>query len=205
MIIDVTNPPTLARRRATAFFEDVTGRLQRVGAAEGVKHMVALSIVGVDRVPGFGYYEAKLRHEQVALAGPIPATIVRATQFHEFPAEILRATRRGPVALMLAMRSQPVAARTVGEYLLDTAATFAKRTGGAVFEIAGPEAVSLVPLARRYLRHRGRRVVVIPLPLPGAAGKALRTGAVLPSVGVRTAGPTFDQWLTSEDAGPPDL
>jgi uncharacterized protein YbjT (DUF2867 family) len=198
VIVDTTDPHSLVRRSATAFFEEVAGRLQRIGAAQGVGRVVTLSIVGVDRVPGFGYYEAKQRHEAVSLAGPLSATVLRATQFHEFPAQILRATRRGPLAFMMMMRTQPIAARTVGEQLVRVATN--ESPDGSILQIAGPEPASLVSLARRYLRRRGRKTLVVPFSIPGPPGRALRRGAVLPTDDVPRLGPTFDEWLESPDS-----
>jgi uncharacterized protein YbjT (DUF2867 family) len=198
-LIDTANPANITRRSATAFFEAVTRRLQAAGSASGVRHLVTLSIVGVDRVPGWGYYLAKERQEEVVKEGPIPVTVVRATQFHEFPAEILRRTRLGPVALMISMRTQPVAARTVAQLLVETA-TGPVTQPGRTLQIAGPTTHDLVDLSRRFLARRGVRALVLPLHVPGAAGRALREGAVLPTPDVPTAGPTFDEWLSSEDA-----
>lgn len=198
-IVDTTDPHTLARRPATAFFEEVSGRLQRSGARGGISRLVTLSIVGVDRVPNWGYYQAKQRHEAVSLAGPVPSTVVRATQFHEFPAQILRATRHGPLAFMMVMRTQPIAARTVGRFLLETA-TAAGFSNGRVLQIAGPHPADLLTLARSYLDRRGHKSLVVPVPLPGAAGRAVRRGAVLPTDDVPRLGPTFAEWLGSADA-----
>ena len=110
VIVDAANPDSISGAKATAFFTDVTARLQSVGFAHGVARLVTLSIVGIDRVPDYGYYRAKLAQEAVATAGPVPVTIVRATQFHEFPAQILGRARFGPLAAMPVMRVQPVAA-----------------------------------------------------------------------------------------------
>jgi uncharacterized protein YbjT (DUF2867 family) len=198
-LVDTSNPHTIARKPATAFFEGVTRSLQAAGSASGVRHLVTLSIVGVDRVPKWGYYLAKLRQEKVAREGPISATIVRATQFHEFPAEILRTTRLGPLALMMSMRTQPIAARTVAQHLVE-AATGPPAQTGATLEIAGPVTHDLVDLARRFLARRGVRALVLPLRVPGPAGRAFREGAVLPTPDVPLVGPSFDQWLESEDA-----
>lgn len=207
-IVDVTNAGTTGRKAATAFFTAVAGRLQTVGAACGVRHLVALSIVGLERAEGYGYYAAKLRHEQAVLDGPLPATILRATQFHEFAGQILDRTRRGPLALMPTMRVQPVAAATVGAALADLATAGPvpaepAQPAGPISELAGPEPEDLVAMARAVVRHQGRRTVVVPLRLPGAAGRAMRTGALLPSPGARLAGPTFEQWLTRTDATTP--
>ena len=95
VIVDVINVETLSRSKATAVFTESTRRLHRVGAAQGVSRLVTLSIVGIDRVPS-GYYQAKLAQEAAALDGPLPATIVRATQFHEFPAQAFKRVHPGP-------------------------------------------------------------------------------------------------------------
>ena len=201
VIVDTTNPRTTSGPKATEFFTDVTRRLQAAGAAAGVARLVSLSIVGLERVPGFGYYEAKLAQERAAADGPLPVTVVRATQFHEFPAELLTRSMRGPVALMPVMRIQPVAARSVGEILVEVASG---PPPDAIVEVAGPEREDLVDLARRLLRRHGRRALVLPLPVPGAAGRAMRSGAQRPTNGARIVGPTFEAWLGSPDAAPAD-
>ncbi len=202
VIVDTTNPPTTNRAKATAFFTEVTGRLHTAGSEAGVSRLVTLSIVGVDRVPGYGYFQSKLAHENAARAGPIPATILRATQFYEFPAQILARARVGPLAVMPAMRVQPVAARSVGQLLADMAA---EQPAEQTVEVAGPEPADLVSLARAIIHQRHLHVRIIPLPLPGAAGKAMRSGTLLPLSGVRIVTPSFGEWLTTDDAQAPKL
>ena len=193
----MTNPGSTGRAGATAFFTAAAGHLHRAGTAAGARHLVALSIVGIDRVPGFGYYEAKLRHEEAVLAGPVPASVLRATQFHEFPAQILRRTRKGPVAPVPRLRVRPVAAATVGEALVALAGTGPVGSAG---ELAGPAEDDLVAMARRLATRRGVRVAVVPVRAPGPSGRAMRDGALLPSPGARIEGPTFSAWLEGEDA-----
>ena len=195
VVIDTTNAGTTNRTEATTFFTEVAERLQTTGAAMGVTRLVALSIVGLERVPGFGYYQAKLGHEAALRAGPLPVSIVRATQFHEFPAQILSRGGVGPLKFVPIMRIQPVAARAVGEALVEVAAEPVATT----VEIAGPEEKDLVSLARAIVRKRQARMWVAPLPVPGAAGRAMRTGGQLPSPGARVIGPTFGEWLEGED------
>jgi len=197
VIIDTTNCGTTKGSAATAFFTDVTDRLQRIGETCAVSRLITLSIVGIDRIPGYGYYGAKLAQERVALDGSIPATIVRATQFHEFPAQILGRTRFGPFAAMPVMRAQPIAARSAAQFLVETAVT---QLPGEVVEIAGPAPADLTSLARAVVRHEGRHVMVWPLRLPGAAGRAMRHGALLPGPDARLMGPTFEEWLATDDA-----
>jgi uncharacterized protein YbjT (DUF2867 family) len=196
VVVDATNAGTTNQAKATAFFCEVSRRLQTVATAQGVTRLVTLSIVGVDRVPGFGYYQAKLAQEAAVLEGPLPVTIVRATQFHEFPAQILGRTRMGPVAVVPRMRVQSVAARTVGEVLLEVATGSPRQE---MVEVAGPERADLVDLARSVVARRDQRVAVIPVRVPGRSGKAMRSGALLPTPGVRLAGPGFADWLAGED------
>lgn len=196
VVVDATDAGTTNRAKATAFFCEVSRRLQTVATAQGVTRLVTLSIVGVDRVPGFGYYQAKLAQEAAVLEGPLPVTIVRATQFHEFPAQILGRTRMGPLAVVPRMRVQSVAARTVGEVLLEVAAGSRRQE---MVEVAGPEPADLVDLARSVVARRDQRVAVIPVRVPGRSGKAMRSGALLPTPGVRLAGPGFADWLAGED------
>jgi uncharacterized protein YbjT (DUF2867 family) len=202
VIVDTTNAGTTKGAQATAFFTEVTQSLQTVGCGEGAAHLVVLSIVGLERVPGYGYYEAKLAQERVALAGSLPTTIVRATQFHEFPAQMLSWTRHGPVAVVPRSRIQPVAARSVGQVLLEAAVSPPPAPGRgdrARLEVAGPETADLVTLARRVVHRREERLWVIPLYVPGRAGKAMRSGGQLPTADVRIVGPSFSEWIEGPD------
>jgi uncharacterized protein YbjT (DUF2867 family) len=202
VIIDATNAGSIGRAKATAFFTDVTARLQATGSAQGVARLVTLSIVGVDRVTRYGYYQAKLAQEAAALAGPLPVTIVRATQFHEFPAQILARAHLGPVGALPVMRVQPIAARTVGETLVQVAVD---PPSAQTIEIAGPEVEDLVTMARRLARARHRRLSVMPLWIPGAAGAAMRGGKLLATATTRLVGPSFSEWLSSSDGGSPEF
>lgn len=189
-VVDVTNVGTASRQRAVSFFEAVTTHLLAAEAAAGVRHHVVLSIVGIDRVDT-GYYAGKRRQEELALAGPVPVSVVRATQFHEFAAQWL-ARARGPVVPVPRMLMQPVAAREVGAAL---AAVAAGPPQGRAPEVAGPATVDLVDAVRRVLAARGEQRVVVPLALPGASGRAMRTGGLVPADGLARSGQTFEEWL----------
>jgi uncharacterized protein YbjT (DUF2867 family) len=192
-VVDVSNVTTLNRRTAVDFFSRSAARLSEAEVRAGVRHHVVLSIVGVDRVDS-GYYAGKLAQEAAVRDGPVPFTILRATQFHEFAAQVLDRTR-GPVALVPRMRVQPVAAVEVGERL--AALAEAPLAGGYVPELAGPEVHDLGRLARRVARARRRRRLVVTVPVPGAAGRAMSGGALLPR-GETTLGTlTFDDWLAA--------
>lgn len=189
-VIDVANITTLARKPATRFFTAVSRRLQEAGSAAGVRHLVTLSIVGVDRV-GLGYYQGKLAQEAVALSGPVPGTVLRATQFHEFAEQTLMRVR-GPIAVVPRMRMQPVAAREVAARLV---ALVEGEPQGMADDLGGPEEHELVDLARQVSAARGLRRRVVTVGLPGATGRAMATGALLPRAGGPRGAVTFAEWL----------
>jgi uncharacterized protein YbjT (DUF2867 family) len=195
VIIDATNTRTQDRAKATNFFTAVAAQLQRAGHQQGVAGLVVLSIVGLERVPS-GYFQAKLAHEAAALDGPLDVRVVRATQFHEFPGQIVRRARFGPVALAPRMVVQPIAARTVGEILVEVAAS---ADASPRLEIAGPAKEYLPDLAQAIVHRQGKRVVVLPFSVPGKGGAAMRSGGQLPVGDVRVAGPTFTEWLEGDD------
>lgn len=195
-VIDVSNVSTASRRASVAFFTSSTRQLLDAGRRTGVAHHVALSIVGIDRV-GVGYYAGKLAQEGLVLAGPVPATVLRATQFHEFTGRVLARTR-GPLAVVPRMRVQPVAAREVGQVLAELAVT---EPAGRVADLAGPAKHDLVDLARQLVRARRSRRRVWAVRLPGAAGRAMAGGALLPTGPGPRGRQSFDEWLA---AGPDD-
>jgi uncharacterized protein YbjT (DUF2867 family) len=206
-VVDVTNVSAFTRRASVAFFDDGTRHLLDAGERAGVRHHVALSIVGVDRVDS-GYYAGKRRQEELVRSGPLPWTVLRATQFHEFAGQLL-ARVRGPLGLVPRMRVQPVAAAEVGARL---AALATAPPGGLAPELAGPEVHELVDLARRVAARTGRRRWVVAVRVPGSAGRAMAAGALLPTGAAvpdgeapTTSGPvtlgtvTFDEWLAAAD------
>jgi uncharacterized protein YbjT (DUF2867 family) len=189
-VVDVTNAGTTSRRKATDFFTDGTRSLLAAERSAGVAHHVLLSIVGIDRTP-WGYYQAKLAQEQLLPDGGVPWSVLRATQFHEFPGQLLD-RMPGPVAVVPTMRVQPVAAREVADVLAQLAA--GQSSNGAT-DLAGPEQHDLGDLCRRLLAARGARRRVASVRLPGAAGRAMAGGGLLP-VGEGLRGTVrFDDWL----------
>lgn len=195
-VLDVSNVSTAIRRASVAFFTSSTQNLLDAGRRTGVAHHVALSIVGVDRVGG-GYYAGKLAQEGLVLAGPVPATVLRATQFHEFAGQFLARTR-GPLAVVPRMRVQPIAAREVGQVLAELAVA---EPAGRVADLAGPAEHELADLARQFLRTRQSRRRVLAVGLPGAAGRAMAGGALLPAGPGPRGRQSFEEWLA---AGPDD-
>ena len=190
-VIDVTNIVTQNRRRATEFFETSTRHLLKAEECHGIKHHVLLSIIGIDRV-GLGYYQAKLAQEDLVRQGPVPWTILRATQFHEFAAQMLGDR---PVAVIPSMLSQPVAAQDVADELVRLATAPA---AGMAPELAGPQEERIPDMARRLASARDRRPLVIAVPLPGSTGRGMRTGALLPTGPGPRGTQTFEEWLQDQ-------
>ncbi|WP_134741029.1 NAD(P)H-binding protein [Nocardioides sp. 503] len=186
-VIDTANQAAQKRVDSEAFFGGVTRTLLDAEAAAGVRHHVVLSIVGIDDVDS-GYYAGKRLQERLVAEGPVPWSVLRATQFHEFAEQALHFMRVGPFSLVPRMLSQPVAAREVAEALMALAEG---EPAGRAPELAGPERLQVVDLARRVAR--GRRVV--PVRVPGAAGRAMRSGALLPQSDGPRGTLTFDAWL----------
>ncbi|GGO73391.1 3-beta hydroxysteroid dehydrogenase [Nocardioides deserti] len=195
-VIDVSNIVTTGRRASVGFFETATTNLLARARDAGVRHHVVLSIVGVDRVR-FGYYEGKLRQERLALDGAVPATVLRATQFHEFAGQLLDRVP-GPVAFLPRQLIRPVAAAEVAAELVTTALAEPR---GLADELAGPEKHQLVDLARKVSARHGRRRPIIGVRLPGEGGRAMATGGLLPGTGARYGTQTFDEWLADERLG----
>lgn len=163
---------------------DVAGTRRLVQAVDRarLRHLVYVSIVGVDRIP-YGYYRAKFAAEQVLLASGLPVTLVRVTQFHDFVGELLDTARRGPVLpVPMGWRAQPV---DVGEVATHLAELAGGPPAGGVVEFAGPEELSVAELARAWAGARSPGTHVVATPVPGRLSSAFRDGAALPSGGAR--------------------
>jgi uncharacterized protein YbjT (DUF2867 family) len=196
-IIDVSTGPSPDQQAATEFFTASTRNLQEAGDRAGVKRLVVASIIGIDAFEG-GYNAAKVVQEQVAMAGPIPARIVRAAQFHEFVEELMRWGTQGNVAYVWNMQTQLVSARTVAEELVELATLpDAEFDAAETREIAGPRAERLLEAARLVAERRGEglRVEEQPLDPSDPDSRRYAEGAVLPGAGAKLAGPTFEEWL----------
>jgi uncharacterized protein YbjT (DUF2867 family) len=189
-VVDAVNVRTQRRAAAVRFFGTATTHLRDAAARAGAGHYVLLSIVGIDRVDT-GYYAGKRRQEEVLAAGELPWTVLRTTQFHEFADQVLGLVR-GPLAPVPSFPARPVAVADVADAL---AAAVAAGPAGYATELAGPEVLRVPDMARRLLRRRGERRLVVPVRLPGAAGRAYRAGAALPAGEFRQGATTFAEYL----------
>lgn len=189
-VIDVSSTFTQKAAESERFFGGVTATLLAAEQRAGIGHHLALSIVGIDRSP-HDYYAGKVLQERLVAEGPVPWTVLRATQFHEFAAQI-GALRLGPLGVAPRMRTQPVAAREVARRLVDLAEG---SPAGRVPDLGGPREEWLPDMVRRYLRASGRPRPVLAVPVPGPGGRAQRDGSLLAGPGSHLGRQTFAEWL----------
>lgn len=194
VVVDATSVATTRASVAIDFFTTVTRNLLAAEQAGGVGHHVLVSIVGIDDST-FGYYRGKVAHEQAVEGGPVPHTIVRITQFHEFADQMIQRQGIGPIALVPVMRSAPIAVREAGAIVAGMAVGSPQGRSG---EVGGPREEGVHDMARRLLRARGSRRRVVPLRVPGKAGRAMRSGVLVPSAPAYVGEETFDAWLAHQ-------
>src|ERR1041384_1953282 len=161
VVVDLANAPSWEDKAVLEFFETSGRNLLTADAAAGVRHHVALSIVGTDRTPENGYFRAKVAQEKLIEASRIPYTIIRSTQFLEFLGAIADSSAEGNVVRLSPGLFQPIAADDVAAIVADVALA-APRNG--IVEIAGPERALFNEFVARYLKAVGdpRQVVSDP-------------------------------------------
>ena len=163
---------------------DVAGTRRLVQAVDRdrLRHLVYVSIVGVDRIP-WGYYHAKYAAEQVLLASGLPVTLLRLTQFHDFVDQVLATARRGPLLpVPMGWRLQPV---DVADAAAHTAEVAVGPPAGGVVEFGGPEELTAAEVARTWAAAREPGAHVVATPVPGRLSAAVRDGGALPTRGAR--------------------
>ncbi|MER8070597.1 SDR family oxidoreductase [Streptomyces sp. NPDC094034] len=190
VVVNLTNSPTFDEASA-AFFRTSMDHLLAAARKGGVGHVVILSIVGADQVPELDYYRAKVLQEELLAAGPIPYSIVRATQFMEFMDDVISWTADGDTVRLPATPIQPIAAR-------DVAAAVAEVAAGAplngIRDIGGPEIFSLDELGRITLSHQGDGRTVVTDPTAGMF--AVVKGDVLTDKDAHLAATRYADWLS---------
>src|SRR6266403_1267385 len=149
VVVDVANAPSWEDKAVLEFFETAGHNLLAAEAAAGVRHHVALSVVGTDRLLASGYFRAKMAQENLIKASPVPYTIVRATQFFEFVGGIAQSATDGHTVRLSPAFVQPVVSDDVAAALADV--TLGAPVNGTV-DLAGPERLRLDELVRRFLR-----------------------------------------------------
>jgi len=148
VVVDVSNSPSAEEKAAMDFFETAGRNLVAAESKAGVRHHILLSIVGIDRLRGRGYFHAKLAQERLIKASPIPYTVVHATQFFEFLRNIAQSATEGDTVRLAPVQFQPMAAADVASAIVDVA--LADPVNGVV-EIAGPVRFALDEAVRKVL------------------------------------------------------
>lgn len=191
-VLDATRTPSLEEQAAADYLRTSTGNLLSAERAAGVQLHVPVSIVGMERVPGLGYYRAKLIQEATIAGGGVAYTMLRSTQFMEFLSTILAGNVQDGVARLPASYLQPIAVSDLAEILADVLT--ASPTNGIV-EAAGPVPLRLDEIGRRLLP--GVRVETDSAARP-LFGAALPERALLPAPGARLGRTTLTDWHTSQ-------
>ena len=198
VVIDLANSPSFEDKAVLEFFETSGRNLLAAEAAAGVRHHVALSIVGTDRTPDNGYFRAKVAQEQLIETSGIPYTIIRSTQFLDFLGRIAdSSTDRNMVRLSPGL-FQPIAADDVAAITAEVALA-GPRNG--VVEIAGPERAPFNEIVARYLKAVGDPREVVSDPEARYFGGRVEERSLVPLGEARLGRIGFDEWLRRSQAG----
>ena len=192
VVVDVSNSPSFEAEAVMNFFTTSTRNLLAAEAAEGVRHHVALSVVGTEGLTESGYFRAKIAQEALIKGGPIPYSIIHATQFFEFVKSIADAATTANTVRLSPARIQPMAA--------DDVATAVGRTAvgtpiNGIVEVAGPEQFGLDELIRKGLAAKGDPRQVISDPQARYFGALLQERTLLPNEGATLFTTRFEDWI----------
>jgi uncharacterized protein YbjT (DUF2867 family) len=192
VVVDVSNSPSFEERAVMEFFTTSTRNLLAYAAAAGVKHYVALSVVGTGRIPDSPYLLAKNAQEALITGGGIPYSIVHATQFFEFVTRIADEATQGTTVRLPPVLIQPMAADDVAE-AMEKVVLGAPVNG--IVEVAGPQQFRFDELIRQGLSARNDPRVVVADPHARYFGAELGERSLVPAGAARLGGIRFEEWL----------
>jgi uncharacterized protein YbjT (DUF2867 family) len=191
VVVDVSNSPSFADDEVMQFFSVSTRNLRAAEADAGVKHHVALSVVGADRLPDSGYMRAKVAQENLIKSSRVPYTVLRATQFFEFLGAIAYGSTVGDVIRLPTAPMQPVAADDVAAALAEIATG---SPANQILELAGPESLSIAEFVRKFLASSGDQRTVIADPNANYFGAKLDRRGLNPDDSPKLGRLTFSEW-----------
>jgi uncharacterized protein YbjT (DUF2867 family) len=172
--------------------DEATRNLVRAASRAGVQHLVHISVIGADRVP-LGYFRSKLGAERAVADSGVPWTTLRAAQFHDLVLTVVQKMAKLPVVPVPGgLRFQPVDSGEVAARLVEL--TLGK-PAGLVPDLAGPKVYGMAELVRGYLQARGKRRLMMPIRMPGKAGRAYRAGENLSREGASVGQRTWEDFL----------
>jgi uncharacterized protein YbjT (DUF2867 family) len=193
VVVDVANSPSWEDNAVLHFFETSGRNLLSAEAAAGVRHHVALSVVGTDRLLMSGYFRAKMAQENLIKASGIPFTIVRSTQFFEFVKGIAQTATEGQTVRLPSALMQPIASDDVAAALADAA--IAEPLNDTV-EVAGPESIRMDEFVRRFLSANGDPRKVITDVHALYYGIEVNDKSLIPGDNPRLGSTHFEDWLS---------
>ena len=199
VVVDVSNSPSWEDDAVMSFFRTSTSNLIAAETAAGVKHHIALSVVGTERLLESGYFRAKLAQEDLIKSSPIPYTIVRATQFFEFVKGIADLSTQGAEIRLPGALIQPIAADDVAAAVAKVAMATPLQ---AIVEVGGPEQFPLHELIRQYLAAHHDPRTVIADPNARYYGVELSERSLVPEADAQRAATRFQDWLRQSNPQP---
>ena len=197
VVVDVANAPSWEDQAVLDFFETSGRNLLSAEVAAGVRHHVALSVVGTERLLASGYFRAKMAQETLIKASRIPYTIVRATQFFEFVSGIAQNATEGATVRLPPVLMQPIVSDDVAAALADVA--LGKPMNGMI-ELAGPEQIRQDELVRQFLRATGDARNVITDAHARYYGLEVDDQSLVPGNTPRLGSTRFAEWLSRNTA-----
>lgn len=195
VVVDVANSPSFEDRAVLEFFETSGRNLAAAEQAAGVRHHVALSVVGTDQLEQSGYFRAKIAQEALIRKAGIPFTIVRSTQFLEFLGGIVQSAGPGDTITLPSALIQPIASDDVADAVADAALAAPLN---AIAEIAGPERFKMSDLVQRYLQATGDTRRVVADTAARYFGAELREDTLVPAGEARLGRIRFEDWQPSQ-------
>ncbi|MCG7609433.1 MULTISPECIES: SDR family oxidoreductase [Mycobacterium] len=197
-VVDAISAPPADRERTVDYLGTATRNLLAAEHRANVSHHVLLSIVGIHGIDGNPHYAGKREQEKQIGAGPVPWTIVPATQFHDFAEMVVGWTEQsgpdGASAEIAPLLVQPIDPDDIAAVLAEVVTGDPR---GRYADVAGPQTQDLVDMARRTLAARGREVTLVPT-WSSIFGVEMAGNALLPGDDARIAPTTFDQWLSRQ-------
>lgn len=195
VVVDVANSPSFEDEAVLNFFETSGRNLAVAEKVAGVKHHVALSVVGTDKLGQSGYFRAKIAQEALIRKAGIPYTIVHSTQFLEFLGAIVQSAGQADAIRLTTALIQPIASDDVAHAVADAAVL---PPTNAVFDIAGPERFPMSALVQRYLKDIGDSRVVVADPDAPYFGALLQEGTLVPEGEARLGEISYSDWMRSQ-------
>ncbi|MDI7863441.1 SDR family oxidoreductase [Rhizobiaceae bacterium n13] len=195
VLVDVSNSPSFEDQAVMEFFQKTTTNLAKTGKQAGIRHFVALSVVGTDRLPENGYFRAKLAQETIIRSSGIPYTILRATQFIEFLDAIAYTATSGNEVRVSTAFLQPIAANDVSRFVAEAAQA---SPANGIIEIAGPERFPMDVVVKEYLALKEDARTVIGDAEAEYFGAKLLPGSLVSDENPKLGSTTLKKWLADQ-------